>query len=152
MPGLRSDRLSPVKGTGRWRGPEGAGCCFPFGNLTALSGARPELFSSLFLHRKRRNALADHPTQSPWAFIFTGCPEPIRPDELEDLPSFNWRYGPCFFFCNAGAGWCCSSAQSPSFFRSRRAARNVHGEQGHHLLAGSKGLSRSMALSRSAAS
>ena len=60
MPGLRSDRLSPVKGTGRWRGPEGAGCCFPFGNLTALSGARPELFSSLFLHRKRRNALADH--------------------------------------------------------------------------------------------
>ena len=59
MPGLRSDRLSPVKGMGRWQGPEEAGSVF-FGKLAADSGAEPELFSSLFLHRKRRNVLAVH--------------------------------------------------------------------------------------------
>ena len=57
--GPRSDRLSPVKGMGRWQGPEEAGSVF-FGKLAADSGAEPELFSSLFLHRKRSNVLADH--------------------------------------------------------------------------------------------
>ena len=44
---------------GRWQGPEEAGSVF-FGKLAADSGAEPELFSSLFLHRKRSNVLADH--------------------------------------------------------------------------------------------
>ena len=46
MPGLRSDRLSPVKGMGRWKGSVAGLGLYPI--LRSVAG--PELLSSLFLH------------------------------------------------------------------------------------------------------